>query len=139
MVGEQQLNAAASRLDSLRRGDLDLHAFGDRVYTAGHKASRAGCLYETYAAGALIALAVVKGTQGRYLVAAGFRRFQDGQTGLYLVGYTFNFNIDQGHYLYLLSHTFEIALNLQELMQEPHFTHLDASIAMEASLCFGAM
>ena len=93
VVREQQLDAGSSRLHCLRGGDADLHSLGYRINAGCHQASGAGRFYKTYAAGAVVALAVVKGAERRDLIAAGLRRFQNGLPFLNAVGNAFNFYI----------------------------------------------
>ena len=93
VVREQQLDAGSSRLHCLRGGDADLHSLGYRINAGCHQASRTGRFHKTYAAGAVVALAVVKGAERRDLIAAGLRRFQNGLPFLNAVGNAFNFYI----------------------------------------------
>ena len=137
VVGEQELNASSAGLNGLGRGDADLHALGYGVDAAGDEASRSGGLNEADAAGADVALAVVKGAKGGDLITAGLRSLKYGHAGFDLIGDAFDFNIDFRHLL-IPPYLFSIAPNLQVDIQAPHFTQAFGSISMAASFLPGA-
>ena len=131
VVGQQQLHAVAAGVHRRGGADADLHALADGIDAAGHQAARAGGFDEAHAAGALVALAVVEGTQGRDLIAAGLGGFEDGQALLDLIGNALDFDVQ--HCL-APPYRFSMAPKRQTLMQEPHFAQALESIFQDVIL-----